>query len=394
MAYPCASMTSFSRRSGFGDIENALTLALARLRAAGVEVLSLAESNPTVVGLAPDEAELLRCLAPAGAARYEPEPFGHPVARAAVARDLAARGFAVTAEQVLCTASTSEAYGHLFKLLCDPGDRVLVPAPSYPLFDTLAQLEGIELVPYRLAYDGAWHLDASELRRDARAVIAVHPNNPTGHYLKRAELAVLAELGLPIVSDEVFADYALGEDAERAQSALEAAQRVLVFRLGGLSKALALPQLKLAWTAVAGPAPQRDEALRRLAHIADAYLSPATPVQLALPDLLALAPRVQERIIARCAANLGTLRRTLGTDSAASVLAVEGGWYAIVRLPEVLDEDGWVLALLERDRVLVQPGYYYELGRGAFVVLSLIPRERDFAEGVARLARRVEALTA
>jgi alanine-synthesizing transaminase len=386
--YSPRTLSPFSTRSRFSEHENALTQALSRARAAGTRILSVAESNPTAVGLSPDVASF---LAPEGVSHYEPEPFGHLTARRAIAADLHARGFAIAPEQVMCTASTSEAYGFLFKLLCDPGDRVLVPAPSYPLFDTLAQLEGVTLVPYRLAYDGAWHLDASELAQDAKAVIVVHPNNPTGHFLKRAELAQLAALGIPIVSDEVFADYALHDDAQRATSALEAADRTLVFRLGGLSKAVALPQLKLAWTAIAGPG--ASEAVRRLQHIADAYLSPATPVQLALPQLLALAPAVQAAIRARCAANLATLARALGKDSAATLLQVEGGWYAIVRLPAVMDEDAWVLTLLEQDGLFVQPGYYYELGRGAFAVLSLITPEADFARGAALLAARVNEQT-
>lgn len=388
-------MASFSRRSELALDTNAITRALEAQSEGHEPCLSLVESNPTRVGLSPSAEELGSRLVDAESALYEPDPFGHPRARLAVSRDLSARGFAVPPEHVVLTASTSEAYAFLFKLLCDPGDRVLVPAPSYPLFEVLARYEGVELSPYELAYDGEWHLGHAELARaasrGAKAVIVVHPNNPTGHFLKRAELDALEALGLPIVSDEVFADYAFGADPARAESALEAASETLVFRLGGLSKALALPQLKLSWTAVMGPPALRDAALARLTHIADAFLSPATPVQLALPRLLELAPAVQARVRKRCAENLELLGGTL-LDSAASVLRVEGGWYAIVRLPAVLDEERWVLTLLERDRVLVQPGYFYELSHGAHVVLSLITPEATFAEGVRRLAARVRAV--
>jgi aspartate/methionine/tyrosine aminotransferase len=390
-------MVAFSRRSSFGAVPNALTDALGRARAAGVPVLSLVESNPTEVGLSFEEPALRELLAAPGIAHYAPEPLGMQAARAAACREIAAYGHTIAPEHVMLTASTSEAYSYLFRLFCDPGDAVLVPAPSYPLFDTLAQLENVQLVPYRLRYDGEWHVDTSELTRagrgGAKAIIVVHPNNPTGHFLKAGELSAIASLGLPILSDEVFAPYGFGETRERVQSALDAKDRALVFRLGGLSKALALPQLKLAWTAVAGPAALRDEALMRLEHIADTYLSPGTAVQLALPALLAQGERVAGRIRERCLQNLEHLRRVLA-GSPAHALHVEGGWYAIVRLPALLDDDGWALTLLEQDRLLVQPGYIYDLTDGVFVVRSLITEPESFAEGVARLVARVNTLSA
>lgn len=380
-------MSSFSSRSRFTAEPNRLTRALSRARTRAL--CDLTESNPTRVGLAPSERELGQLLAPEGVARYLPEPFGLSSARQAIAHELAGRGFAVDPENVLLTASTSEAYGYLFKLLCDPGDEVLVPAPSYPLFDVLAQLEQVRLVPYPLRYDGEWHLERAALRaaksERARAIITVHPNNPTGSFLKRDELRALSELGLPIVSDEVFADYALREDPARAVSALEA--DALVFRLSGLSKACALPQLKLAWTVIAGPQAEVAEARARLEHIADSYLSASSPVQLALPRLLAAAEPTRQRIRARVQENLACLRASLA-DSSASVLAVEGGWYAVVRMPATRDDEEWALALLEEDDLLVQPGYYYELG-GAHLVLSLICEPATFAAGVAKLRARV-----
>lgn len=349
------------------------------------ELIDLSVGNPTEVGLSPPAELLAALLSSTDSARYEPEPFGAREARSALAAE-----FALDPRNIMLTASTSEAYSHLFKLLCDPGDSVLVPSPSYPLFDVLAQLENVALIPYRLDYDGEWHLDADALiaarAPNTRAVITVHPNNPTGSFLKRDELRALCALGLPIISDEVFSDYALRDEPRRCVSALEAAADTLVFRLGGLSKSCALPQLKLAWTAIAGPG--SEQAIERLEHIADAYLSTSTPVQRALPRLLALGPAIRETIRARVQTNLTLLRVAL-EGSPASVLNVEGGWYAIIRVPNTLDDEGWALTLLERDHIVVQPGYYYELRDGVHLVLSLIVDPRTFAEALPKLRARL-----
>jgi alanine-synthesizing transaminase len=387
------SSAPFSSRSRFAARPNALTLALEQARRSGSALLDLSESNPTRVALSPSAGTLAATLA-GNHAVYAPEPFGLESAREALCRELAASGVTVAPTHVLLSASTSEAYGHLFKLLCEPGDELLVPVPSYPLLEVLAQLERVKLVPYPLRYDGEWHVDGEALRarvsERTRGLLTVHPNNPTGSYLKRDELDLLASLRVPIVSDEVFAEYALRDDARRVASALEAADRTLVFRLGGLSKSCALPQLKLAWTVIAGPSALRDEACSRLEHIADAYLSPNTPVQVALPQLLEHGVDTRARILERVRLNLATLRLAL-TGSAASVLTVEGGWYAIVRLPALLDDEGWALTLLQ-EGVVVQPGYYYEL-EGSHVVLSLIPEADTFARGAGVLvdcvARRI-----
>jgi hypothetical protein len=393
-------MSAFSSRSRFTTECNKLTVALERAQREGRRVLDLTESNPTRAGLSPAGPALTEMLTDDAVERYEPTPFGLLPAREAIARELAAQGHLVTAEHVLLTASTSEAYGHLFKLLCDPGDAVLVPAPSYPLFDVLAQLEEVHLVPYQLSYDGEWHVTRSALhealadaaRRETRvrAVIVVHPNNPTGSYLKHGELDALCELGLPIVSDEVFAEYALLDSEHRIDSALAASTRVLVFRLGGLSKACALPQLKLAWTAMAGPADQLREARARLEHIADAYLSPGAQVQLALPRLLHSGVATRGRITARARQNLTLLQEAL-VDSAATLLRVEGGWYAVVRMPALLDDEAWTLTLLTEDAVIVQPGYYYELS-GAHLVVSLLVEPDVMREATARLAARIASV--
>jgi aspartate/methionine/tyrosine aminotransferase len=375
-----------SSRSSFDLAPNRLSLALARARQEERAILDLTESNPTRAGLPYARATILEALASADALVYEPAPFGLWSAREAVARELE-----VDPARIVLTASTSEAYGFLFKLLCDPGDEVLVPVPSYPLFEHLARLEAVRAVPYRLAYDGRWHVDVDSLRNavgpHTRAIVTVSPNNPTGSYLKHGELAAIASLGLPIVSDEVFASYPLREDPTRATSALEA-QGALVFSLGGLSKLAALPQMKLAWIAVGGDAPDVTDAMARLEVLADAYLSVGTPVQHALPHLLASRGPAEGAIQARTRANLELLRSRV-TGTAGTLLDVEGGWYATLRVPATRSEESWVLELLEEDGVHVHPGHFFDFEREAYLVLSLLTPEAIFAEGVARMVTRL-----
>lgn len=375
-----------SSRSSFDLSPNRLAVALTRAREEARPILDLTESNPTRAGLPYPRATILDALSSPEALLYEPAPFGLVSAREAVARELR-----MDPARVVLTASTSEAYAFLFKLLCDPGDEVLVPVPSYPLFEHLARLEAVRAVPYRLAYDGAWHVDVDSLRgavtARTRAIVTVSPNNPTGSYLKRAELASIAALRLPIVSDEVFASYPLRDDPARASSALEA-RGALVFALGGLSKLAALPQMKLAWMAVGGDAPDVNDALGRLEVVADAYLSVGTPVQRALPHLLASRASVEGAIRSRTRANLALLRsRVAGTS--ATPLDVEGGWYATLRVPATRSEEGWVLALLEEDGVYVHPGHFFDFEREAYLVLSLLTPEAAFAQGVDRLVTRL-----
>ena len=375
-----------SSRSSFDLAPNRLALALARARQEERAILDLTESNPTRAGLPYARATILEALASPDALLYEPSPFGLWSAREVVARELE-----VDPARVLLTASTSEAYGFLFKLLCDPGDEVLVPVPSYPLFEHLARLEAVRAVPYRLAYDGRWHVDVDSLRSAVgprtRAVVTVSPNNPTGSYLKHAELAALASLGLPIVSDEVFASYPLRDDPTRATTALEA-QGTLVFSLSGLSKLAALPQMKLAWIVVGGDAPDVTDALARLEVLADAYLSVGTPVQHALPHLLASRVPAESAIQARTRTNLELLRsRVSGT--AGTLLDVEGGWYATLRVPATRSEEAWALELLEEDGVHVHPGHFFDFEHEAYLVLSLLTPEAIFAEGVGRVVTRL-----
>ena len=381
----------FSHRSAFDREPNALALAASAARARGAQIVDLTESNPTAAGFATPPA-LLAALADPRGARYEPQPFGHPDARSAVAEELARSGVPAAADRIALVCSTSEAYSLAFRLLCDPGDRVLVPRPSYPLLEHLARADGVELCPYRLAYDGAWHIDVSDLRERAgearvRAVVCVNPNNPTGSFASRDEARALAELGLPIVSDEVFAAYAFASDAQRATTLLDAAagdgpRAPLVLALGGLSKYAALPQLKLAWLVAAGGG--APEALARLEILADAYLSVATPVQLALPEIFALARTTRAAIAERLARNLAQAARAVA-GSAATLLRADGGWYAVLRLPATRTDDEWALHLLERRGVLVQPGWLYDFEGGPFAVVSLLVQEPEFAEGMRTL---------
>jgi aspartate/methionine/tyrosine aminotransferase len=382
----------FSARSAFDLSLNALARAHAKVRDGNL--LDLTESNPTHAGIAYDGGAILPPLAAPASLLYEPFPFGLPSARTAVAADLSLYGPPVDPSRVVLTASTSEAYTFLFKLLCDPEDEVLVPRPSYPLFEHLARLECVQAVSYRLAYDGAWHVDLPSVRaavsKRTRAIVAVSPNNPTGSYLKREELTALADLGLPIVSDEVFGRYATRTDPTRACSALEAGDRApLVFSLGGLSKLAGLPQMKVAWMGVGGEAARVAEALGRLEVIADAFLSVGTPVQCALPALLSSRGVAEGAIRARVLSNLAGLRSAV-EGSAVSLLDVEGGWSAILRLPQTRTEEAWALAFLEGDSVHVHPGHFYDFEDEAYMIVSLLTPEATLREGVRRMVARVD----
>ena len=376
----------FSSRTSFDLSPNPLSVALRHARGEGRLILDLTESNPTRAGIPYDGDAIVKALGKPGALVYEPAPFGLPQAREVVARHLS-----LSPSRVVLTASTSEAYGFLFKLLCDPGDEVLVPVPSYPLFEYLARLEGVAAVPYRLAYDGAWHVDVASAQAAigprSRAIVVVSPNNPTGSYVKRGEMDRLAALGLPIVSDEVFASYPLRDDATRLASALDG-PAPLVFALGGLSKLAALPQMKLGWIATGGDAKQVEGALARLEVIADAFLSVGAPVQHALPALLASRTTAEGAIVQRARDNLAHLRASTAA-TALSVLDVEGGWYATLRLPRTRSEEAWALALLQEDGVYVHPGHFFDFESEAYLVVSLLTPPSIFRDGVSRIVARV-----
>ncbi len=356
-------------------------------------VIDLTLTNPTRVGLSYPDQELAAALGRASFGDYAPEPQGLVTAREALAADWSARGRHVVPEDLVITASTSEAYSLLFKLLCDPGDEVLVPQPSYPLFEVLAALEGVRAVGYRLVYDGAWQIDLDSVKRArgprARALVAVHPNNPTGSFLRQDELAGLAESGLPLIVDEVFWPYSFGADSSRVSTAL-CATNALVFVLDGLSKRCGMPQLKLGWITLGGPAELKREARAMLSLINDTYLSASTPVQQALGELLVLGDQVRRQIAARCLENRSTLERVL-EDCQVTPLFLEGGWAAPLRLPNTQSEDHWALSLLRERRVLAQPGWFYDFEQSALLVISLLPEPERFATGVQRLREHVEA---
>jgi len=297
----------------------------------------------------------------------------------------------VDPSHILLTASTSEAYAYLFKLLCNPGDQVLVPRPSYPLFECLAGLEAVEVRQYPLVYHDGWAIDLDALRdavsERTRAVVVVNPNNPTGSFLKLAELQKLSELcaerGMALISDEVFADYSFAEDPARVKTVTHAEQ-CLAFSLSGLSKVAGLPQMKLGWIVVSGPEKLRSEAIERLEWIADAYLSVSTPVQCAGPQLLAAGEQVRRQILRRTIANLA-LARSVFCGSAITILEVEGGWYITLRMPRIRSEEEWTLELLEQCGVLVQPGFFYDFEEEAYLVVSLLTPPEVLREGLARI---------
>lgn len=353
-------------------------------------MLDITQTNPTQVGLPMPEAEIRGALADARALRYEPTPFGETAARNAVS---AYHGGAVPPEHILLTASTSEAYALLFKLLADPGDRVLVPVPSYPLFDYLARLESVESVPYPCAWEeGGWFVDFATLQERlddrTRALLVVSPNNPTGALLRRDEadrlLALCRDRGLPLIADEVFADHVFADAPSRVRS-LAGREEALVFVLGGVSKTCLLPQVKAAWIAASGPAELLDEALMRLEVEADTYLSVNTPVQLALPRLLALREVIRPPLMARLARNRSTLEKTL-KGSAATPLPADGGWSAVVRVPRYPGEEERALRLLTRHGLRVHPGFFFDFPSEAFLVVSLLGPEDEFACGAAIIA--------
>jgi alanine-synthesizing transaminase len=381
--------------------ENALAARVQERRQRG-DLLDLTESNPTRVGLPYPVDALAAALSRADPARYEPAALGLPAARAAVASAYAAAGHAVDPGRVAITASSSESCAFLFKLLCDPGDAVLIPEPSYPLHDYLVRLEGAVPIGYRLSFDGTWSIDFASIDQsleDARArgarpraVVVVNPNNPTGSFLGREDASKLAALAarhqLSIVSDEVFGAYAFTADAGRVEVAaidaeLTAAARV--FSLGGLSKSCGLPHLKLGWIVVGGPAADGNETLAGLELVADTYLSVAGPVQHALPELFTIGAGIRAAIAARVAANRDALAGALAAVPACTLLPAEAGWTAIVRVPATRADDAWAAALVTDAGVLVHPGYFFDLRGGTFLVVSLLPEPALFAEAVRRL---------
>ena len=384
----------FSSRFHWDLRQNRLTQAVAERRRSGARILDLTESNPTRAGFTYPSG-MLKAFEDPRSLLYEPTPAGLIDARQAVTGYYTARGLNVAPDRILLTASTSEAYAYLFKLLADPGDNVLVPRPSYPLFEFLADMESVQVIQYPLAFHGGWSIDLHALEEAftdrTRAIVVVNPNNPTGSFLKRAERDALSRLcagrNLALISDEVFSDYGFTADAERGLS-VAGCEECLAFAMSGLSKIAGLPQMKLGWIVVSGPADLRALSMEKLEWIADTYLSVSTPVQWAAARLLTAGEGVQRQIRERTASNLALARQTFA-GSAASVLPVEGGWSVTLRAPSVKSEEEWALELLTRDGVLVQPGYFFDFESEAYLVLSLLTRPEEFAEGIGLVRRAV-----
>lgn len=380
----------FSHRTNWHRQHNRLTELLEARRASGKMIFDLTVSNPTECGFTYPDAEILKALTNPDVLKYRPEPGGLRSAREAIAGYYAAKDLQVDPDNIFLTSSTSEAYSLIFKLLCDPGDSVLVPVPSYPLFEYLAQVNDVALSEYHLRYDHGWYLDVDSLSANitpqTRAIILVHPHNPTGMFVKKDELqkviTIAREHHLALVVDEVFIDYAYAEDADRTCSTA-AEQSVLTFTLNGISKMIGMPQMKLGWISISGPDGEANEARERLEILCDTYLSVNTPVQVALPELLRLGSDVQRQIRDRITSNRETFThllnpRTSNLKPACSSLEAEGGWSAILRLPRTKSDEEWAVELLEKTGVYVYPGHYFDFEGEALIVVSLLAEVGDF----------------
>jgi alanine-synthesizing transaminase len=391
----------FSSRIQADLTPNQLARTVDGMRAEGRAFLDLTESNPTRAGF-DYPADLLSSFADPRGCTYSPQPFGLRGAREAVAGDYERRGIRLDPDRIVLTASTSEAYSLLFKLLCDPDDEVLVPRPSYPLFEHLARLDAVRAVPYQLEYHGTWTIDFDTIDRAlsprTRALLVVTPNNPTGSFVTPAELDEIAARCAPrdvaVIADEVFTDYELTPGASTVSGRVLDRSDVLTFSLGGLSKTIGLPQVKLGWIGVGGSPTTASAVLGRLELAADTYLSVSTPVQLAADELLRRGSSVRRQIQARIAANRGYLVTRASEYPACEVLHAEGGWSAILRVPSVRPEEELVLALLTDAAVLTHPGYFFDFASESYVVVSLLVREEVFCSGASRILRHFDCSVA
>lgn len=360
-------------------------------RRAGIALLDLTVTNPTQVLPDYPHGRIAQAFGRLQNFNYNPDPFGSLEARNEIVRLYAQRQVTLTPDRIALTASSSEAYALLFKLLCDPDDEVLVPAPSYPLFEYLAALESVRVRPYRLAYDGSWCLEFAALRSSitsrTRAIVVVNPNNPTGSFLKRTEAQRLIEFArewqLPIVSDEVFMDYAFHDDPHRVET-LASEDGVLTFCLNGLSKMAAMPQMKLGWIVISGCEAERQTTRERLELVLDTYLSVNVPVQAALSDLILIGDDNRRALKHSIQANRRTLAELL-RGSPIHALHADGGWSAILRLPNVDSEESWIAKLINDAGILAQPGYFFDMGSEPHVIVSLITQPDVFAEGISRM---------
>jgi alanine-synthesizing transaminase len=386
----------FSTRIPEDLAANRLTAALRARHENGEPLIDLTQSNPTRAGFA-YPSDLLAPLADARGLSYAPSPLGAIGARRSIAADYARQGIDAAPDRIVLTASSSDGYSLLFKLLANAGDEVLVPRPSYPLFDHLTRLDLVVASSYALDFHGSWSVDIDSVEGAitprTRALLLVSPNNPTGSFISEADLdrlaAVCASRGIAIIADEVFADYELEPGASARAGRVTRRRDVLSFALGGLSKSVGLPQVKLGWIAVGGPDRLAAAALERLEHVCDAYLAVSTPVQLAAGELLATGAMVRSQIAARVAANNRTLQALAARVPACRVLRSDGGWYGVLQVPTFESEEDLVVRLLT-DGVLTHPGYFFDFPRESFLVVSLLPPEPSFADGIARVLRHFD----
>ena len=387
----------FASRTDWPLQTNRLTKELETLKKNGVSVIDLTESNPTRAGFSYPQDKIISALADSEVLAYEPSPKGMLKARKAIADDYHEKGIKVHPEQIFLTASTSEAYSLVFRLLLNPGENVLSPRPSYPLFDFLAGLSDVALHSYPLVDQHGWQIDSKKLADivtpQTKALILVNPNNPTGSYVKKNELEEINRFArsrhLALIADEVFFDYALQPDSKRAPS-FAGNQDVLTFTLSGISKALGLPQMKLGWMVVSGPEELVRSASARLEIICDTYLSVNTPAQIALPEWFCLKEKIQSQILTRIKENREFLVSKLSAHSC-KLLQVEGGWYAALQLPDTKSEEEWALEFLRQDHVYVHPGYFFDFdGEAPHVVLSLLPNREVFQEGIKKILMRAQ----
>ena len=384
----------FSRRTEWNLAPNRFTIAHQKALSSGSKIIDLTISNPTRADIEYDSSAILNALINPKALDYDPQPKGLQSARAAVANYYSG---SIDPENLILTTSTSEGYSYVFRLLCNPRDEVLVPKPSYPLFDFLADLQDVKLVPYSLIYDHGWQIDFHSLEggltKNSRAIVLVHPNNPTGSYVSWQERQRLNELShkyqLALVVDEVFLDYAHDRGPK---SSFARNNDALTFTLSGISKISALPQMKLAWIAASGSQSDIAAAMQRLEIIADTYLSLNAPVQLAAPALLDQRKTIQPQLLRRVGANLAELDRQLAGQKSCSRLDVQGGWYAVLRIPVTRSDEDFAIDLLQRSGVLIHPGHFYDFPGDGYLVLSLITREQEFREGISPILNLANAL--
>ena len=414
----------FSERTNWTLAQNCFTEAVEQVRSSGQKILDLTVSNPTRAGLQYDSAAILRSLGSPKAMDYDPQAKGLPEAREAVAEYYRAEhGIAgLDRERIVLTTSTSEGYSYVFRLLCNARDALLVPKPSYPLFEFLADLQDVKLVPYPLLYDHGWQIDFPSLEKaitpQTRGVVLVHPNNPTGSFVQTAEADQLntfcRERGLALIVDEVFLDYrldaaapfahvgtaALGRPVEHSSTTAAAGtnarsfagnQEVLTFTLSGLSKISALPQMKVSWVVTSGPAAEVEAAMARLEVIADTYLSMNAPIQWAVPVLMEERKNIQRQLLERGERNLAELDRQLAGQKSCQRLSLAGGWYAVLRVPVTRSDEELAIELVREKSVMVHPGHFYDFPSDGYLVLSLITNQQEFRDGISRVLEKLNS---